>query len=130
MTANIRIASLNTLHQGLSDPAREEQFKRLLAASGADMFCFQEEWRKDKFYDAARRLIPTEGSEEVNVHWWPGGCGIATTLPLEPVEFGLSRRTAAAVKVGTGYLVVVSAHLKCCGYAGSDEDRTARGPSP
>ena len=58
----------------------------------------------------------------MSVHWWPGGCGIATTLPLEPVEFGLSRRTAAAVKVQTDYLVVVSAHLKCCGHSGSEED--------
>jgi hypothetical protein len=115
---------LNTLRQGLSDPSRAAQFQRLLAASGADVFCFQEEWEKDKFHDAARRLVPTTNSQEVNLQWWPGGCGIATTLPLERIEFGLSRRTVAAVRLRESkYLVVVSTHLKCCGYKGGDEDQ-------
>jgi hypothetical protein len=121
---DVRIASLNTRWQGLSDPYRVACFQRLLAASDADVFCFQEEFDKDKFYAAVPRVVPRRKCEQVNLQWWPGGCGIATTLPLELVEFGLDRRTAAAVRLApTRYIVIVSTHLKCCGYIGSDADQ-------
>lgn len=121
---DLRIASLNTRWQGLSDPYRVACFQRLLAASGADVFCFQEEFDKDKFYEAVPRVIPSNKCQQVNLQWWPGGCGIATTWPLEPVEFGLDRSAAAAVKLPSSrYLVVVSVHLRCCGYTGGSEDQ-------
>jgi len=117
----VRIANLNTLHQGLSDAGRSESIKRLLAAVQADVYTFQEEWDETEFRQAARRVVPAE--KILNLHWYKG-CGVATTLPLEPLVMAEAPGAAVAVTLpGQVHLVVVSTHLKCCGFAGSREDQ-------
>jgi len=121
---DVRIANLNTLREGLSDVSRSESFRRLLAAAQADIFCFQEEWEEETFREAAPLMLPAEQPQQVNLHWF-GGCGIATALPLEPIAMKLDRGAAVAIELpGSKHLVVISVHLKCCGYKGSREDRT------
>ena len=117
---HIRIANQNTLWQGIADPVRSGFFKRLLKAANADIYCFQEESKEDKFREAARHVLPMR---DVNLHW-SGGCGIAASLPLEPIAMGLNCCAAALIELpDENHLVVISVHLKCCGYAGSREDR-------
>jgi len=121
-TADIRIANLNTLHQGLSDAGRSASIKRLIAAAQADVFCFQEEWDEVKFREAVALAMPSE--EQVNLHWF-AGCGVVTSLPAEPLAMNHVPGAAVALTLpGPKYLVVVALHLKCCGFAGSEADRT------
>ena len=121
-TGDFRLANLNTLRGGLSDPIRYGAIKRLLAAANADVYCFQEEWDERKFRKSAPTAVPSSG--KVNLHWI-GGCGIATTLPLKPIPMKLDRAAAAAISLpGEKQLVVFSVHFKCCGYTGSKEDKT------
>ena len=121
--SSFRIANLNTHGQGLSDGNRAESIQRLLGATDADIFCFEEEWEEEMFRRSAPNLIPQDGSAEVNLHW-SGGCGIAASLKLEPVPMTLERGAAALVELPTGDLVtVISVHLKCCGYSGNREDK-------
>lgn len=119
-TSNFRIANLNTLRQGMSNNDRSGSIKRLLAAAKADIFCFQEEWDETAFRKAAAQIVPTEG--QVNLHW-SNGCGIASSLPLEPIAMELDRCAAAIIELPNSKpLVVISVHLKCCGFTGSRED--------
>ena len=93
---DIRVANLNTLHQGLGDAGRSESIKRLLAAAQADVYCFQEEWDEVEFRKAAQRVVPSEA--QVNLHWF-NGCGIATSLQLKPLRMELAPGAAASVEL-------------------------------
>ena len=115
-----RIASQNTLHSGLSDPKRQDKFKRLFAAVNADVYCFQEEWDRNKFDEGVAKAVP--GGDSINTHWH-SNCAIATKHELTPLELDLDRAAAALVTTDNGKsVVVISCHFKCCGYAGSQED--------
>ena len=118
---NVRVVNLNTLHQGLRDAGRSSSIKRLLAAAQGDIYCFQEEWDEVEFRRAAPRVLPI--TEHLHLHWFYG-CGVATTLPLQPLPMELVPGAAVAVTLPSEKkLVVFSVHLKCCGFAGSREDQ-------
>ena len=116
----LRAVSFNTLKRGLLDSDRSPALGRLLAAARADVICLQEEYRKAGIEDALENLL---GGDWTLVHH--DGCVVASRHPLTPLELDLGRGVAAAVELpGVGPTVVISLHLKCCGYAGSAEDRT------
>ena len=118
----VRIANLNTLHQGLADPRRSESIGRLLRAAQADIYCFQEEFEEVTFRQAAPKIVPTSSGQHVNLHW-SGDCGIATSLPLEPIPMELARGVAALIELPDHkHVAVISVHFKCCGYTGSWQD--------
>ena len=118
----VRIANLNTLHQGLVDAQRSESIGRLLRAAQADIYCFQEEFEEATFRRAAPKVVPTSDSQHVNLHW-SGDCGIATSLPLEPIPMELARGVAALIELPDHkHVAVISVHFKCCGYTGSWQD--------
>ena len=111
----VRIANLNTLHQGLADDQRSESISRLLRAAQADIYCFQEESDEIPFRKAAPLLVPASDGQDVKLHWY-GGCGIATPLPLEPIPMKLDRGAAALIELSNHkHVAVVSVHFKCCG---------------
>lgn len=131
----LRVANLNTLHAGLSDPRRATQINRLLKAVEADICCFQEELEEQAFRESAPRVVPHADGTAVNVHW-QGDCGIATRLPLQPLDMRFEPRfsrtdpvrrqtgAAAAIQMPDGrYLVVCSVHWSCCGYQGDVRDQ-------
>ncbi len=131
----LRVANLNTLHAGLSDPRRATQITRLLKAVEADVCCFQEELEEQAFRESAPRVVPHADGKALNVHW-RGDCGIATSLPLQPLDMQfeprfsrtdpVSRQTgaAAAIQLPDGrYVVVCSVHWSCCGYQGDVRDQ-------
>ena len=87
------------------------------------MYCFQEEWDREKFIEGVAKTIPADGKQIEFV--WSGGCAIASTHKLFRLPMKLDRAVAGLVipvfSIGTP-VVVISAHFKCCGYAGSQED--------
>ncbi len=121
---DVRIANLNTHHEGLVDPLTRDQIARMIRAANADIYTFQEEW--DTSADAiAQRLGEIDPGDQGGV--WNAhkidGCIIASRWPLRPVISHNNRYAAAVVqRPGDAELLVVSVHPKCCGYAGSPED--------
>ena len=116
---DIRVASLNTLRGGLSDPKREAAFKRLIDAVNADVYCFQEENEEANFHESASRF------DHIHHTHWSNGCGIASSSPLTPLPLDLSRGVAAVCHLKDGFdVIIVNVHFRCCGYAGSREDET------
>ena len=116
--SGFRIASQNTLRGGLAEADRQDQFKRLLSMTNADIFCFQEEWNSDRFQEGVSAVLP----EAKNTAWF-NGCGIATKHKLTKLPLDLLRGCAALVEKDGDNIVVICVHLKCCGFADSDEDK-------
>lgn len=117
--SDFRIASLNTLRNGLGDPERGPAMKRLLAAAKASIYCFQEEF-EEALYRAA---LPAAFEEQVNTVW-AGGCSIATRFDLTPLPMKLEGGVAGLVKLPNGkFVAVISAHFECCGFVDSAQDR-------
>lgn len=127
--ASLRVASLNTERHGLTDPARAGAFRRLLDLADADVYAFQEEW--DTPQETLRRRLdefdPRGDGRPWVVHKI-GGCAIAARDKLIPAWSFDSSYAAAIVDPGPTpqdgmAVLIVSVHLKCCGYAGSEEDQ-------
>ncbi|TWU41265.1 Endonuclease/Exonuclease/phosphatase family protein [Novipirellula aureliae] len=118
----IRIASMNTLHQGTCDPERSASIRRLFVFANADVYCFNEEWDESGFRQGAPGVIPN-ASQDTSYHW-QNGCGIATKFELTPIPLSLYRGAAALIQFPNGErIVVISIHFDCCGSSGSKEDR-------
>jgi hypothetical protein len=119
---SIRIASLNTLRQGIASAERAPAIKNLFAYAGADIYCFNEELDESKFRASCFNVLPESFENKDAVHW-SATCGIVSRYPLQALPFEC-REAAALIELPNGqYLVVVSAHFKCCGFADSEEDR-------
>jgi endonuclease/exonuclease/phosphatase family metal-dependent hydrolase len=139
--ADLRIVSWNVNFGGLL--RRPEPFGRILRALDPDVILLQE-IREDatplQLVEFARRWVP--GGRAARSGWnaliGAGGgdlrCAVVTRLDLDTsralhvVPFpDLPQRTirVAAAEVGQRRrLLVLSGHLRCCGWAGSFEDRT------
>jgi hypothetical protein len=130
-----RVANLNTLHEGLSDPRRAPQIGRLLKSAQADIYCFQEERDERAFRESVPDVVPRAEGVALNVHW-QGDCGIVTSLPLQPLDMPFEPRfsrtdpvsrptgAAGAIQLPDGhYVVVCSVHFSCCGFQGDVRDQ-------
>ncbi|MEZ4438400.1 MAG: endonuclease/exonuclease/phosphatase family protein [Polyangiaceae bacterium] len=126
--ATIRLASLNTLEGGLDDPRRRAALQRLLKAAAADVYALQEVGRTSGERLAAQfgALDPHGDGAPWHVHHLAlddvVGGAIASRAPLTPIPTPSPRIVAAVVGLPSP-VAVVDVHLKCCGYAGSPEDR-------
>lgn len=124
-TGVVRIANLNVLRGGLTDPARRERMTRLLASADADVYTFQEQWNTapSVIAQAMNEMLPLAGGSW-HVVASGDGTAIASRRPMveavSPID--LKSATVGVIDVGGMPLVVVSLHLKCCGFAGSNED--------
>lgn len=112
-----RIASINTLHSGLSNPERASSFAAMISLTAPDVICFNEEWELADFQQGADAVL----GNSYNLHW-SGGCAIASRQTIEPLDFDLRRGAAALVTLDELPVVVVSVHFQCCGFAGSEQD--------
>ncbi|HBE71324.1 MAG TPA: hypothetical protein DDW52_24525 [Planctomycetaceae bacterium] len=112
-----RIASINTLHSGLSQPERAGSFRAMISKTQPDVICFNEEWELDDFQRGAKEIL----GDSYVLHW-QNGCAIATKSELKPLDFDLQRGAAALVVLDELPVVIVSVHFKCCGFAGSEQD--------
>ncbi len=137
---DLRVVSWNTGADGLRD--RREPFGRVLRALAPDVILFQELTEADDPDELAaflQQLIPTSRRRRWTVLLGSGGgrlrCAIASRLemerytPLDPLPMPdrpdrSVRVLGAEVTQARHRLLVVCAHLRCCGKAGSFEDRT------
>jgi len=121
---DLRLANLNTHHEGLVDPLTRDQIARMVRAADADVYTFQEEWKTpaDEIAQRLSEIDPGNRGGAWNAHKIDG-CIIATRWPLRPVHSYNNRYAAAVVETPNGgEVLVASIHPKCCGYAGSPED--------
>lgn len=126
---DLRIANLNVLSRGLTDPDRSDDIHALLRAVDADVYCFQEQW--DGSTATVRNAMAhafsgyTDGREDAS-NWnvsIENGAAVATTLPFQAMDVPGSREGGGIVTLDDGSRVfVLSIHLKCCGHIGSSED--------
>lgn len=137
-----RLAVMNVLWDGQADAGRGRQIGRLLAATDPDIVALQEAIAREDLPDRDAGEMPdavTAAERVANVldrrleGDWNAvadglGCVVASRFPLQGVSLGEGVRGAAAVVdvdgngFGEGDPLVVSVHLKCCGFADSDED--------
>lgn len=120
---DFRVASFNTMNQGVADENRQGKFLRLFTAVDPDVICFQEEKDERRFAESVSKVLPERSEERWSTHW-ANGAAIATYHKLRPLPLEITAGATAAITVRDAKTwVVLSIHLKCCGYAGSPEDK-------
>ena len=119
---DVRIVSLNTYREGLSDPNRADAMSRLLNSVRGDVYCFQEEWESTGLDKIMKRLLPLEDAGQWYVHKVRGNV-IASKHPLKALPSSDTRYAVASVELKGKCLIVINAHLSAMGYIGSKEDR-------
>jgi len=119
----LRVASFNTLFSGLADTARRAAFARLIDAVDADVYCFQEEYdsTEAQVRSVFEEADPLDDGAFWNIHK-AGEFVIASPHPLVPVALGAAHLAAVVRSPLGGDTLVVTNHLKCCGYAGDSND--------
>lgn len=124
----LRIASVNTLNTGLSHATRGPMFGRMIDAVNADIYCFQEEYNSSQAAVAlaVQQVDPLDNGYSWRAHKF-NECALVTwgaVRPLPTLGTPLSDYAAAVVDLGgaIGAVVVVSTHLRCCGWDGTAED--------
>lgn len=118
---DIRIVSLNTYVEGLSDPDRADALGRLLNSVNGDVYCFQEEWKSPGVDKIMNRLMPLEGGSQWYVHKVRGNV-IASKHPLKALPSKNNHYAAVCIELKGKRLYVISVHLSAMGYIGSKED--------
>ncbi len=122
---DFRIASINTLRDGTHDERRGPVLAGVLDGLSPDIVCLQEEWGTSVSEVSAwlERADPREDGLPWRVHKSNGNMiAVPSAYELVPFEAGYRHFAGAIVDDGERALAVVSLHLKCCGYAGSEED--------
>jgi len=120
-----RVASLNVLVDGLTDPGRGPAIGRLLAAVAADVYCFQEvlNGTAAEIEAGLRSIDPLGDGGAWTAHRFSDAV-VVTRGALTPLPGQAGQRFAgAALDLGGSKVVVYSLHLVSRGYAGSAEDQ-------
>ncbi len=119
---DVRIASLNTLTSGLTNPPRRDAIGRLIDSVDAEIVCLQEEYSTSAAEAAARlnEIDPLEDGAAWNVWKWNDNM-IASPHPVIG-HAGGDGWAAAVVETPAGPVFVASVHPKCCGHAGNTDD--------
>ncbi|MCE2967631.1 MAG: GC-type dockerin domain-anchored protein [Phycisphaerales bacterium] len=135
-TCNVlRVASLNTSNNfttnvtGLNDLARQPAFRRLIDAVNADVYCFSEEYSSTAAQ--VRTLInsadPLDNATTFNVIK-SGELVVASPFPMTRVTPFAAAHLAVIVSPpaasGKPETLVITTHLKCCGFIGNSDDNT------
>ena len=121
--SDLRVVSMNTMNQGVADESRQPKFRRLFTAVDADVICFQEERDEGRFADSVAQVLPQLDEGEWSSHW-ANGAAIASRHKVQGLPVEMTAGAAAAITTPNDQTwLVFSVHLKCCGYAGSPEDK-------
>lgn len=132
----LRVVSWNVLYGGpFGDPEREADGREVLRLLDPDVLLLQEVWDISEFEQRVRDLC----GEAWKVSEM-GGVAVASRWPLTPLEldppvelddrrrplggdsWSVMRNLFVGVDTPVGPVVMVSAHWKCCGHGGSEED--------
>jgi len=117
---DVRVASLNVFESGLLPGSRHDPIVRMLRAVAADVYCLQEEYDLP-IPDLEQTFEEISGDGPWHVHKVRDNV-IATRHPLVPIDGQHERYAIALVEADEGPLVVVAAHLDCCGWDGNADD--------
>ncbi len=117
---SIRIVTWNTLWDGVTDPDREDSFRRVIAALDPDILALQEVTNHDQVVQRMPEILPLADGEWHDLGWgdrltlsrypfaedWPATWDpIDDRFAVTPVELPDGRR-----------LVLFNAHMSCCEY--------------
>jgi endonuclease/exonuclease/phosphatase family metal-dependent hydrolase len=120
---DVRIVSLNTYYEGLSDPERADALGRLLNSVDGEVYCFQEEWQSKDPGETMKRLMPLEDGSQWYIHKIHGHSNvIVSKYPLKALPSKNNHYAAACIELKGKRLYVISVHLSAMGYIGSKED--------
>jgi len=126
----LRLVTWNTLWDGITDPSREESFRRILAALDPDILALQEVTNHEGVIERIPEFLPLDEGE-----WHVLGYGNQLTFSRTPfvTEWPLSwdplhdRITLTPIELPDGrWLVLFNAHLSCCE---AEQDRQVQADS-
>jgi endonuclease/exonuclease/phosphatase family metal-dependent hydrolase len=126
--ASLRMASLNTREAGLFDVSRSKALGRILRASGADVYALQELGSVDgeMVEQAFGNVVPPPPGSRWYAHAAGRGAILGNAVvakhPLLPIPLDSERALGAVVLDPEGAVAILSVHLKCCGFQGTEED--------
>ena len=118
---DIRLVSYNTWNEGILDPERQNQFKRILQAIDPDVILLQEHSDWDQIDNVIHSWFP---NEVWHASWTYGDLVVLSRFPIINDAFMNSERTMVALlytenELGKN-LLVFNSHLSCCD---NNEDR-------
>ncbi|HHH10728.1 MAG TPA: hypothetical protein ENK23_01450, partial [Sorangium sp.] len=127
--SNLRVASFNTLHAGITDITRRDAMQRLLSAANADIYLLQEMGSTAAAPVRAAFAAAAAPQDGASWHVLIAGAGsivgnaVVSRSHIIPIATPTPRLIGGVVLLPkVGPVAVFSVHLKCCGYIGSDED--------
>jgi len=114
----LRIVTYNVLWDGISEPGREDSFRRILTALDPDVIALQEVTNHEPVHERIEAWIPIEGGEWHRLSWgnnvtfsrYP----FVTSWPptFDPID---DRIAVTPIELPDGgWIVLFNAHLSCC----------------
>ncbi len=129
-TSFLRIMNYNVLQDGLLDPGREDNFERILQAVKPDIICFNEFFNSSaaQVIGALNQMLPLPGGASwYGVKRVDGNVTVSKYPFIQSWEVYPGHRIAASLIDLPQYfekdIMVINAHLKCCGGVQNDETR-------
>ena len=118
---DIRLVSYNTWNEGILDPDRQNQFKRILQAIDPDIISLQEHSDWQQINNIIQSWFP---NEEWHASWTYGDLVVLSRFSIINDAFMNSERTMVALvnteeELGKN-LLIFNSHLSCCD---NNEDR-------
>ena len=118
---DIRLVSYNTWNEGILDPDRQNQFKRILQAIDPDIISLQEHSDWQQINNVIQSWFP---NEEWHASWTYGDLVVLSRFSIINDAFMNSERTMVALlnteDVLGKNLLIFNSHLSCCD---NNEDR-------
>ena len=128
-TTLLRVMNWNTLEDGLTDPAREQSYRRILQAVKPDVIGFNEVWdaTASEIRSKLNSMIPLQNNSWNTVKLDAGNI-IASRYPVLQswIVYSGQRITASLIDVPDRFgkdFLVINCHYKCCGGASNDATR-------
>ena len=128
-TTLLRVMNWNTLEDGLTDPQREQSFRRILQTVKPDVIGFNEMWESTSSEVQAKlnSFLPLQSGTWSTVKLDAGNI-IASRYPILQswLVYPGQRITASLIDVPDKFgkdLLVINCHFKCCGGTSNDATR-------
>jgi len=128
-TTLLRVMNWNTLEDGLTDPPREQSFRRLLQAVKPDVIGFNEMWNStaSEVQTKLNSFLPLQNGSWNAVKLDAGNI-IASRYPILQswLVYPGQRITASLIDVPDRFgkdFLVIDCHYKCCGGSSNDATR-------
>ena len=114
----LRVVTYNVLWDGISEPGREDSFRRILTALDPDVIALQEVTNHDPVQERIEEWLPLEDGEWHRLSW--GDRATLSRYPFvaswpptyDPID---DRFAVSPIELPDGrWIVLFNAHLSCC----------------